>query len=371
MNINDLTKSPAALGFRLDHLQRAHDLLVQGVHDDLYSAAVYCILRHGMIVAHGATGNAQPSSAPPVAAAFDTIFDMASVTKSMTGAMIMQCVEEGRLRLTSNVGRLLPEAEGKPLGKVTVRQIATHTSGLPAWLPLYKSSVPVFEQILVAGLKTEPGKQYVYSDLGYITLGKILETVTGTPLDRLVQERICHPLGMKDSGYLPDRALRPRIAATAHHTDDQTHIFVGEVHDENALGMGGVAGHAGFFSTAPDLVRFALSYQFPTVAAHMGVPPVLGVLSRKLAQTIQCDPRVGSHGVGWFVWPSGYLPTGDLLSDHCFGHTGFTGTMLMFDPVNDLAIILLTNRVISKSDGSAFLGMRHVFSNIIGGALLS
>ena len=371
MTLKDIIKPPAALGFRPDHLDLARALLEQGLHDQLYSTAVYCIMRHGMIAAHGAMGDAQPDASPPIPARFDTIFDMASVTKSMTGAMVMQCVEEGKLRLSHTVGRLLPEAEGKPLGKVTVRQIASHTSGLPAWLPLYKSPELVFDQILAAGLKTEPGTQYVYSDLGYITLGKILERVTGSPLDQLVQARICEPLGMKDSGYRPDPSRKPRIAATAHHIDGQTRAYIGDVHDENALGMNGVAGHAGFFSTAPDLVRFALSYQFPTVAAHLGIPPVLGMLSRKVAQTIQCDPKVGSHGVGWFIWPSGYLPTGELLSDRCYGHTGFTGTLLMFDPVNDIAIILLTNRVVSKSDGSAFLALRHPFANIIGGALIT
>jgi len=370
MNVKGLIKPPAALGFRSDHLDRSRELLEKGLKDELYSCAVYCIMRHGMIVAHGAMGNAQLDASPPIAAVFDTIFDMASVTKSMTGAMIMQCVEEGRLRLSNTVGRLLPDSEGKPLAKVTVRQLATHTSGLPAWLPLYKSKEPVLDQILAAGLKTEPGTNYTYSDLGYITLGKILEKVTSTPLEQLVQERICRPLGMKDSGYRPDSSLRPRIAATAHYVDGKAQIFIGEVHDENALGMNGVAGHAGFFSTAPDLARFALSYQFPTVAAHMGIPPVLGMLARKVAQTIQCDPKVGSHGIGWFVTPSGYLPSGELLSDKCYGHTGFTGTMIMFDPVNDLCVILLTNRVVSKSDGSAFLSLRHPFANIIGGALV-
>jgi CubicO group peptidase (beta-lactamase class C family) len=371
MNFKDLVKPPAALGFRPDHLDRVRDLLQKGHDDKLYSAAVYCVMRHGMIAAHGALGESQPDASPPISTVFDTIFDMASVTKSMTGAMIMQCVEEGRLRLTNTVGRLLPESDGKPLAMVTVRQIATHTSGLPAWMPLYQSKEPVFDQILAAGLKTEPGAAYAYSDLGYITLGKILEKITETPLDRLVQERICKPLGMADSGYRPDPALRPRIAATAHHNDGQTRTYIGEVHDENALGMNGVAGHAGLFSTVPDLIRFALAYQFPAVASHLGIPPVLGVLARKLAQTIQCDPKVGSHGVGWFVWPSGYLPTGDLLSDKCYGHTGFTGTMILFDPLNDLCVILLTNRVVSTSDGSAFLTMRHLFANIIGGAVLA
>ena len=371
MNLKDIMKPPVALGFRPEHLDRARELLEKGLKDELYSCAVYCVMRHGMIVAHGAMGNAQPDASPPIPARFDTLFDMASVTKSMTGAMIMQCVEEGKLRLSNTVGRLLPESEGKPLAKVTVRQIASHTSGLPSWLPLYKSKEPVFDQILAAGLKTETGTQYTYSDLGYITLGKILERITGTTLDKLVQERICRPLGMKDSGYTPAPEFHPRCAATAHHVDGQTRMVIGDVHDENALGMGGVAGHAGFFSTAPDLARFALSYQFPTVASHLGIPPVLGTLAHKVATSIQCDPKVGSHGVGWFITPSGYLPSGELLSDKCYGHTGFTGTMIQFDPVNDLCIILLANRVVSKSDGSAFLSMRHPYANIIGGALIS
>src|SRR5205823_5909484 len=123
-------------------------------------------------------------------------------------------------------------------------------------------------------------------------------------------------------------------------------------------------------SSAPDLIRFALSFQFPTVAAHLSIPPVLGLLARRLAQHSQiADREVGSHSIGWFTPPNGYLPQGDLLSDQSFGHTGFTGTLLLFDPVNDLAIILLTNRVISPSDGSRFLTLRRLFSNIVGGAI--
>src|SRR5262249_9563816 len=146
----------------------AQELLESGLKEKLYSAAVYVVLRHGMIAAHGAIGLAQPDASPAIPATFDTIFDMASVTKSMTGTMLLQCIEEGRLQLSNTVGYLLPDAAKKPLGKVTVRQLATHVSGLPAWLPLYKSKEPVLEQILAAELKAEPGKQYAYSDLGYI-----------------------------------------------------------------------------------------------------------------------------------------------------------------------------------------------------------
>ena len=370
MNWKELIKPPKSLGFRPDKLQQAHELMDRGLKENLYSAAVYAVLRHGMIAAHGAVGMAQPDASPPIPATFETIFDMASVTKSMTATMLLQCIEEGRIQLSNTVGFLLPEAAGKPFGKVTVRQLATHVSGLPAWLPLYKSKEPVLDQILAAGLKTEPGTAYAYSDLGYITLGKILERITDTSLDKLQRERILEPLDMRQSGYLPDKSLYPRIAETAHYVEGQKRPIVGEVHDENADGMGGIAGHAGFFSSAPDLIRFALSLQCPTMAAHLGIPLVLGTLARRLAQHSQIsDPAVGSHSIGWFAHPSGYLPNGDLLSDKSFGHTGFTGTLLMFDPTNDLALILLTNRVISPSDGTRFLTIRRLFANIVGGAL--
>src|SRR5262249_11371525 len=147
-------------------------------------------------------------------ATFETIFDMASVTKPMTATMLLQCIEEGRLQLSNTVGHLLPEAAHKPLGKITVRQLATHVSGLPPWLPLYKSKEPVLDQIMATELKTEPGKHYAYSDLGYITLGKILERITEQPLEKLVQERLCTPLGMRQSGYKPAASLHAQIAAT-------------------------------------------------------------------------------------------------------------------------------------------------------------
>src|SRR5207248_1497520 len=134
---------------------------------------------------------------------------------------------------------------------------------------------PALEQILTTELTHEPGSIYIYSDLGYITLGIIVSRLFDAPLDGVAHDRIFQPLGMTRTGYRPDPALRPQIAVTAHSRDREGQQNIGEVHDENAHSMGGVSGHAGLFSCAPDMVRFALSFQYPTVAAHFGIPPVL------------------------------------------------------------------------------------------------
>lgn len=359
------------LGFRRGALDRLPEKLEEGIAQGLFSCAVYAVLRHGWVAAHGAVGLAQPDASPPARAGLDTVFDMASVTKAMTGTLLMTLVEEGMLRLNHPLERFLPETTNHLLGSVTLRHLATHTSGLLPWLPLYKSSRPVIEQILEAPLDASAGIHYAYSDLGYILLGIVLERVTRRSMAELLTERIASPLRMIDSGYLPPASRHDRIAATAHFEAGARRILIGEVHDENAQGMRGVAGHAGLFSTLPDMVGFAAAYQFPAAAEHIGLQSPLSLPARRAAQTIQCDPKVGSHGIGWFVSPSGYLPTGDLLSDRCYGHTGFTGTMILFDPVYELCLILLTNRVYAANDGSAFLAFRHQFSNLVAGSVMS
>ncbi len=135
--------------------------------------------------------------------------------------------------------------------------------------------------------------------------------------------------------------------------------------------MNGVAGHAGIFAPATDLVRYILSFIYPETAAHLHIPPVLGPLARHLMTKRQTEPPLEGHSIGWFAYPSGYLPRGDLLSDHTFGHTGFTGTSLVFDPDNDLALLLLTNRVYYENvnDGRGVLRLRRLFSNVAGGAI--
>ncbi len=382
LNLHDLVKPPKALGFRADYLQAADAMLQKGVTDHLYSAVTYLIVRHGMIAAQGAHGIAQPDAIPPLPATLDTIFDMASITKTFTATLLLQCVEEGRLHLNQEVRQILPEADKAPIGPVAIHYLATHTSGLPAWKAVYKTeNGEPLAQILATPLAHPTGMNYLYSDLGYITIGYIVERVLGKPLDVLVQERIFKPLGMSSSGYNPAPALYPRIAATGR-SDLKDGIrapssrFVGDVHDPNAHGMKGVAGHAGIFSSAPDMLRFILSFRHETNADHLGLPPVLGPLARHLAATCQTDPTkpdINAHTIGYFAYPNGYLPKGDLFSERTFGHSGFTGTLIMYDPDVDVTLLMLTNRVVyeTENDGNGLLRMRRLFANAIAGAISS
>ena len=370
-NLEGLARPPKSLGFDPERLRAANAMLERGIADGLFPAAAYAVLRHGMIAAKGAFGLAQPDASPPVRATFETLFDMASLTKPMTATLLLQCVERGDLHLGQTVGFFLPEAEKTPVAEVTLRQLATHTSGLPPWKPLYKSEKPTpLAEILATPREADPGKRYAYSDLGYILLGEILTRVTKMPLERLAKERLYTPLGMAASGYLPASAARATAAATRFCPwRGEANILLGEVHDANAHKLGGAAGHAGLFSNAPDMIRYILSFRYPATAAHLGLPSVLGPRARHLAERSQIEPSVGSHSIGWFCVPSGYLPQGDLLSSRSFGHTGFTGTSLVFDPETDVTILLLTNRVYSAADGTGVLRLRRLFSNLVAGAL--
>ena len=379
MNLQDYVRPPKSLGFHPDRLLNADRMLQNGIGEHLYSAATYLVVRHGLIAAHGAYGIAQPDATPAIPATLDTVFDMASLTKTFTATMLLQCAEEGLLHLNQEVRQHIPEAEHAPIGPVGLHYLATHTSGLPAWKAVYKhENGDPLAQILATPLAAPTGTKYTYSDLGYITLGYILERVTKTPLATLVQERIMRPLGMTHSGYRPSTELHPLIAATSRGEIDVTvggerltdKRYIGDVHDPNAYGMDGVAGHAGIFSNAPDMFRFILSFRHEANASHAGLPPILGPLARKLASECQTDPTkpdINAHTIGWFAYPNGYLPRGDFFSNRTFGHTGFTGTLLMFDPDVDVTILMLTNRVVyeKENDGSALLRMRRLFANIV------
>ncbi len=352
------------IGFDVNHSGYALRLLKKGLEEDLYSCASYCLMRGGKIYIDGAIGTAQPDSSPPVLAAPDTIFDMASISKPMTATLLLLSAERGELHLGMRVRDFLQEAETAPCANLTLRQLATHTSGLPPWKALYENpNDSALTQILATQLETEPGTKYAYSDLGYVLLGEILQRVTGTPLDKLAQSQIFDPLEMRDSGYVPDARFHPRIAATAHCPWRKDRILVGEVHDANCHGMGGVSGHAGLFSTAQDMAKFAAG----TFVAHAdsATPGLISPSAKRLMSVSQIPASVGGHSIGCFTVPNGMLPRGDFLSEATFGHTGFTGTLLTHDPVQAITLILLTNRVYSAQDGAKFLHLRWLFANAV------
>jgi CubicO group peptidase (beta-lactamase class C family) len=273
----------------------------------------------------------------------DTLWDIASLTKivGMTTAM-MQLVEQDRVDLDAAVMRYLPEFAGAGKERVTVRHLLTHSSGLPAWRPLYKEATTADTALAIVfatPLDTVPGARMVYSDLGAILLGKIVERVSGEPLDVYVARYVTGPLGMTATTYRPSASLRHRVAPTEFDPWRQRHIH-GEVHDENAYTLGSVSGHAGLFSTAADLTRFARML--------LGGGALDGVRILRPATIAQFtavqDPGLSHRALGWET-PNGQNSAGHRMSARAFGHTGFTGTSLWMDPERGVFVVLLSNRV--------------------------
>ena len=285
-----------------------------------------------------------------------TVYDLASLTKvvGLTTAM-MQLVEEGKVALDTPAVRYVPAFRDST---VTVRQLLTHSSGLPAWKPLWQqvhSREQMFALVDAEPLERPPGTKMVYSDLGAMVMTQIVERATGERLDRYLAARLFRPLGMKDTRFRPPASWRTRIAPTEMDTAYRHRLVRGHVHDENAASMGGVSGHAGLFSTAPDLVKFA---QMMLRHGSAGTPgrgraaPSGGreggarvVDSATIAEFTRVqDSAFSSRALGWDT-PSEGSSAGTRLSRRAFGHTGFTGTSLWIDPEQDLFVILLTNRV--------------------------
>ena len=329
--------SVAALAALRDSL---HRILDRGVVDSAFPGAIAVIGNHAGPLVTMSAGHLDwaPSPAPTMR----TMWDLASLTKvvGMTSAM-MQLVEQGRISLDAPVQRYLPDWTGRWKDRVTVRDLITHRSGLPAFKQYYKLNVSpdsTLRLMLTTPLDTMPGVRMVYSDIGAITLGKIIERVTGESLDRYLARHVFHPLGMVDTRYLPRASLKPRIAPTEVDPWRGRHLR-GEVHDENAAALGGVSAHAGLFSTAHDLDRLARAYL--NGGALDGARLAKASTIRQFT-TVQ-DSTFSTRALGWDTPPG--AGSGHFLRHPAFGHTGFTGTSLWIDPEHDLYVMLLTNRV--------------------------
>ncbi|MEU8758986.1 serine hydrolase [Streptomyces sp. NPDC048659] len=277
----------------------------------------------------------------------DTVFDLASVSKLFTSILAVQQIERGALALEERVTAYLPEFGGGGKGGITVRQLLTHTSGFRAWIPLYKE--PTHEgrlRLLWNEVPANPpGTVYLYSDLNLITLQLILERITGHPLDHLLRTEITAPLGMHRTRFNPPLSWRPSIAATedarAPWSGLDRGLVWGEVHDENAYGMGGVAGHAGVFATAWDLAVLARTL---LNGGAYGRARILSPASVELMFTDFNTAFPGDeHGLGFELYQHWYM--GALATPRTAGHTGFTGTSLVLDPTTDSFLIVLGNSV--------------------------
>ncbi len=281
--------------------------------------------------------------APSAEVSDSTLWDLASLTKLVAlTTTIATLVDDGRLALDDTVRRWVPEWRVAGNEGITVRDLLTHRSGLPAFKLFYKQATgrdTVRALVLATPLDTLPRTRMVYSDLGAIILGIVVERVTGQPFDVAVQQRVFTPLGMTEAQFNPPASLRPRIAPT-ERDPWRNRLVHGEVHDENAYALGGVSSHAGVFASARDMVRFA--------QAWLGAPnanrvPFVTADTRRTFTTVS-DSAFSSRAIGWDT-PTGTSSAGTRMTRPAFGHTGFTGTSLWIDPARDLFVLLLTNRV--------------------------
>ncbi|MET8153664.1 serine hydrolase [Actinoplanes sp. NPDC049668] len=326
-----------------------------------YAGAAVLAAHHGVVVSRFAVGDAVRYTAgdggiaelPPeqrIPARTDTLWDLASISKLFTTIVVLQQVEAGRVDLNAPVADSVPEFAAGGKGSVTVRHLLTHTSGLPAFLPFY-SRYGTPEERTAAALTTPvtagstPGGQYVYSDIGLIALGVLIQRVTGESLPDAVRAGVTGPLGLRDTGYNPGAGLRDRTAATEYQPYVNRGVVWGQVHDENAWSLGGAAGHAGIFSTVDDLA--VLCQTLLDGGSYRG----RRILSRSMVRQALVDynadlrPRYpeSARGLGFELAKHWYMD--GMTSPVTFGHTGFTGTSIVIDPLDQSFLILLSNRV--------------------------
>jgi CubicO group peptidase (beta-lactamase class C family) len=329
-----------------------------------FPSAVYLVAERGTVRFGDALGDAvrEPVRHP---ATPETIYDLASLTKPLvTGLLTAMHVERGSVGLDGAVASYLPEFAREDKRAVTVRQLLTHTSGLPAWRPLYLLAAGdrarALETIASQPLEQVPGARVIYSDLGFITLGLLLQRVSGAPLADLAREQIFAPLGLRRTFFNPEKSLQTGVAAcesggnayerqmcesehgTRPATDWRTQPIWGEVHDGNAFFLGGAAGHAGLFSTAPETLRLAQQF----------LPRTTRLLAPATCALFRTNMTEGLNEARSFAWQLAATPdstAGPALPPESFGHLGFTGTSCWVDPERERVFILLTNRTHARA----------------------
>ena len=358
---------PAEAGFRPGGTVEIDKVLADFLEQKAFPGGVLAVGYQGKLAYLDAFGHLSYDEDSP-AVTTDTIYDLASLTKVVaTTTMAMILVDEGFLDLDKPVQDFLPLFQGPGKEKVTVRNLLTHSSGLVAYGDLYneiQGKQAYLERIQAMDLDYEPGAKSVYSDYGMILLGEILERVAGQPMDVFLEERVYEPLGMNDTGFLPSADLLERIAPT-EEDPWRGYMVRGEVHDENAHALGGVAPHAGVFSTAPDLARFLQMILYGGVFEHQRF------ISRDIVE--EWTQKVGipdsDRATGWDTKSSEKSSAGKFFSPNSYGHLGYTGTSMWVDPERQLFVILLTNRVHPTRENNLIRQVRPAVADAVVQAL--
>jgi CubicO group peptidase (beta-lactamase class C family) len=336
-------KRPAAVGMSAARLAVVDRVIERGIKAGGYPGAAVVVGRKGATVLEKGFGRLGWTEESGPVIAERTIYDLASLTKVIgTTTAVMILFDEGKLHLDDQVAKYVPEFTGGGKEHVTLRMLLEHRSGLPAGRDLWRIAHTPDEAraaVISTPLFAAPGQYYEYSDLGADMLGFTVEAVAGEKLDTFLQRRVFTPLGMSDTHYRPDPSLRGRIAPT-EVTPPRGYPLRGEVHDENAYALGGVAGHAGLFSTVSDLSIFA------QMMLNGGTYDGTRIISDSTVQlfTHRGSVAKSTRALGWDTCAGSY-GCGKYLGTDAYGHTGYTGTSLWIDPDHDMFVILLTNRV--------------------------
>jgi uncharacterized protein YbbC (DUF1343 family)/CubicO group peptidase (beta-lactamase class C family) len=339
--------TPAEVGLDSGRLARIDLVVQESITKGRLPGAVVVVVRQGKTAFRKVYGarSKQPTEAPMT---IDTVFDLASLTKPVaTATSLMILLEQGKLRLADPVARYLPDFGQNGKDKVTVEQLLLHTGGFIADNPVSDyggGRKQALERIYRLAPVAEPGTKFTYSDVGFIVLGELVEQLSGESLDVFAAKHIFEPLGMRHTMFRPHQALAARAAPTEKRDD---HWIQGEVHDPRAYLLGGVAGHAGLFSTPDDLAVFA------QMLLNDGVYEGRRILSPATVRLMTMPRTVpgGFRALGWDMQTAFSSNRGELFSLGSFGHTGFTGTSIWIDPGSQTAVIFLSNRVHPNGKG--------------------
>ncbi len=359
--------SPASVGMSAERLARIDAAVAESIARKECPGAVVLVGRRGKLVYRKAYGN-RALLPTPEPMTVETVFDMASLTKPVaTATSVMILIEEGKIRLADRVAKLLPEfaSGGGARDQVTVEELLTHRAGLPADDPmaLYVGTPKeIFERKYRQPLVSAPGSRFLYSDVGFEVLGELLARVSSLSLEEFARQRVFVPLGMTDTEFRPGGRGRIPLSRIAPTERIGGEIRRGAVHDPRAYALGGVAGHAGLFSTADDLARYA-------AAMMKGGAPVLSPAG------IAAMTRPRSYGdgdlraLGWDVATSYASNRGDLFPPGSYGHTGWSGTSLWIDPATQTFVILLSNRNHPDESGNV-VALRGKVASIVASSII-
>ncbi len=333
-------KAPKAVGMSSERLAKIDHVVERGIKAGGYPGAAVVVGRRGAAVMEKGFGRLSWGANSASVSAEKTIYDLASLTKVVgTTTALMVLYDQGKIALDDPVSKYVPNFVGGAKDRVTIRMLLEHRSGLPAGRDLWRQAhtpAEARELVISTPLGCEPGRCYEYSDLGADMLGFVVEAASGERMDAFLEENVFKPLHMDDTFFTPADSVRARVAPT-EVAPPRGYPLKGEVHDENAYALGGVAGHAGLFSTAYDLAIFA------QMMLNGGIYDGTRIVSDTTV-ALFTKRAAGTRALGWDTC-GGSGSCGQYLGSDAFGHTGYTGTSLWIDPERDMFVVLLTNRV--------------------------